>query len=95
MDLPECDENYFYNSKPKAKVAVEHPQVAPQSVSSTSSVVEWTESPFENPQLCKKIRKAAHKQIMEVLTLIKKNINLSSTFYKDIYFDIFKTIIAK
>ena len=32
---------------------------------------------------------------MEVLTLVKKNIDLSSTIYKDMYLDIFKALIAK
>jgi hypothetical protein len=113
-DLPEFDENYFYNSKPRVKVAAKLPQEQPTATllhpSSSSLELEhadpmdllnyledniWNESPFKNPQLRMKIKQVAHKRTVEVLTLIKKMIDLASLVYQNVYLNIFKTVIMK
>jgi hypothetical protein len=48
-----------------------------------------------SPHLHIKIRNIAHAQTVEVLTLVKKKIDLSLTMYKNMYLDIFKALIAK
>ena len=55
----------------------------------------WDKSLFVNPHLCLKIRKVAHNQMIEVLTLAKKKIALASIVYKNMYLDIFRALIAK
>jgi hypothetical protein len=55
----------------------------------------WDECPYANPHLLLKVRTVAHNQTTEVLTLLKKKVDLASTFYKATYLDIFKALITK
>jgi hypothetical protein len=57
--------------------------------------VIWDECPYTNHRLRLKIRQVAHNQMVEVLTLVKKKIDLASTVYRNTYLDIFKALIVK
>jgi hypothetical protein len=57
--------------------------------------VIWDKCPYTNHHLHLKIRQVVHNQMAEVLTLIKKKIDLALTVYRNMYLDIFKALIVK
>ena len=88
--LQQCAERSYRSS---SSLELEHAN--PTDVLNYLEDDVWKDSPFQNPQLRLKIRKVAHDQTIEVLTLLKKKVDLASTIYKTIYLDIFQVLIAR
>ena len=57
--------------------------------------VIWDACLYTNNTLHLKVRKIMHSQTMEVLTFLKKKVNLSLSEYKTMYLDIFSALISK
>jgi hypothetical protein len=55
----------------------------------------WDTCPCTNNALHLKVRKVVHSQTREVLTLLKKKVNLSSSEYKTMYLNVFGALISK
>ena len=55
----------------------------------------WDPSPLSNLILWEKMHCVTHAHMMELLTITKRSIDLSSAAYKHTYYNVFKALVVK